>query len=152
MINKLRSTHTQHGVTLVELLIVVTVVGILAAIAVPSYRAYVVRTNRTEAKVALQSHVQRLERCFVRTNNYFSPQCLEDNSGVAMYPLAVGDDYVITIAASALGAGNYDLAATPQGAQAGDDTECGTFTIDNLGNRSVSGSASATAVASCWDR
>ena len=142
--------NRQLGITLMELLIVVTIVGILVAMAVPSYRAYMVRTNRTDAKVELQNQVNRLERCFTRTNNYFNALGTQDAGGAAIYPLAVKDTYSITMAN--IGGGNYRLDAVPQGPQAADDTLCATFGVDNLGNLTVTGTGSGTAQESCWSR
>src|SRR5690349_3565941 len=66
-------SNRQKGFTLVELMIVVLIVGILAAIAVPSYRAYVLRVNRADAKIGLTSLAQQLERCYTRQNRYRNP-------------------------------------------------------------------------------
>src|ERR1044072_419866 len=55
------------GVTLIELMIVVVIVGILAAIAYPSYRGYVLRSHRSDAKVALERTAQTLERCYTNS-------------------------------------------------------------------------------------
>ena len=67
--------RTQAGVTLVELMVVVLIIGIIAAFAVPSYRQSVLRTNRTDAKVALTSRAAGLERCFTRYRAYNSANC-----------------------------------------------------------------------------
>src|SRR5262249_29419776 len=58
------------GVTLMELLTVVVIVGILSAIAIPSYRGYVIRANRADAKTGLLATAGSLERCFTRDNTY----------------------------------------------------------------------------------
>ncbi len=60
----------QRGVTLIELITVMVIVSILAAIAIPGYRQQMLRTNRTNAKTALTQTAQNLERCFTRTNTY----------------------------------------------------------------------------------
>ena len=58
----------QKGVTLMELLVVMVIVGILAAIAYPSYRAQVMRSHRSDAKIALERAAQTLERCYTNSN------------------------------------------------------------------------------------
>lgn len=59
-----------RGFTLVELMITVAIVGILAAIAYPSYVRYVIRSNRTDAQKALLQMAQEAERFFTQTNAY----------------------------------------------------------------------------------
>ena len=128
----------QAGVTLVELLIVMLIVGILAAIAVPSYRQYVIRVTRTDAKVAATSAAQRMERCFTRGNTYVGcdtgyPQVTQGNTyTVAFNPAPTANTFTVT--------------ATPMNGQA-DDTGCATFTLDQLGVQRVTGPKPAD---ECW--
>lgn len=60
----------QGGFTLVEMLIVLALMGILTAIAVPQYNAYRIRSNRADAKVALVEGAQRMERYFTRSSSF----------------------------------------------------------------------------------
>ncbi len=133
----------QRGVTLMELLTALVIVGILTAIAWPSYRAQVVRTNRSDAKVALEQARQGLERCFTRFNSY------EAAAGCEMvFPFTVASGtYQITAAVPT--PTTFTLTATPQGAQATDDPQCANFTLNELGVRDVSGTDTAER---CWGR
>jgi len=133
----------QPGMSLIELLVVMVVVGILAAIAYPSYRQYVVRTNRTDAKAALEQGRQVLERCFTRFNAYDAADCEVDFDPPVTLPSGT---YRIS---AVLAPGTFVLTATPQGAQAADDARCGNFTLNELGQRGVSGTDTA---AQCWGR
>ena len=60
----------KNGFTLVELMITVGIVAILAAIAIPSYSAYVMRSNRTDATRTMVADAQALERCYSQTFTY----------------------------------------------------------------------------------
>ncbi len=66
----MRMRTQRRGFTLIELVITVAIVGILAAIAFPSYQAYVIRSNRTDAQQFLQQMTMDAERYFTRTNSY----------------------------------------------------------------------------------
>ncbi len=128
--------RTQVGITLVELLVTVGIVGILAAIAYPNYREYALRGNRTEAKVEMQEIAQELEKCYTRFGRYDSPGCAvyADLTDGSPRP-SEGGRYLISFQAS--GRDSYRLRADPQAGQMA-DTKCGTLFVDETGARGVS--------------
>lgn len=62
----------EFGFTLIELMVVVAIVAILSAIAIPSYRSYILRTHRKEAMAALQGLAQAMERYHVQNGTYIN--------------------------------------------------------------------------------
>lgn len=133
---------SQAGVTLIELLIVVVVVGILAAVAVPSYQDYVRQANRAEAKGIMLEAAQFMERnytttnCYHRTDNSCTsaanlalPAGLDQSpkTGTAKYTIAAAYS---TTAPCTLGQ-CFTLSATPTGSMTGD--QCGTLTLSQAG-------------------
>lgn len=127
-----------RGITLIELLIVVVIFGILAAVAYPNYLDYVARGKRTEAKAALLQIATNQERWYLN-NNAYTPNL--DDVGVR----AVTDSGAYAIAITSATANGFTATATyllPD-AEAG---RCLTFTIDGSGQRT---SAPDT---DCWTR
>lgn len=133
-----RQMVRMRGITLLELMIVVTIVGILAAFAFPSYRAQVIRTHRADGMAALMQESQRLERCYTRFSAY-------DNSNCDAPAFTSLDGHYIVEATRTASA--FTLDATPQGGQA-DDTECAVLRLKSDG---VQGSQGAdTDTNDCW--
>lgn len=134
----MRGRRGQQGITLIELMIVVTIVGILAAIAFPSYRENVNSGRRSDGQGALVNVAQRLERCFTQFNAYDSPNCtlvLPMDSPEGFYSIDTADIDNIS----------FTLTATPQGPQAS-DTRCGMLTLTHTGVRGADG----TNPERCW--
>ena len=137
----------QRGITLLELMMVVAIVGILSAIAIPTYRQYVVRASRADAKTALLQTAQRLERCYTNSTPYAynSATC----TATVTLPFTVsGGKYIVS--QTALNPQDYTIIATPQGGQAA-DAQCNVFQLTETGAQSVTGSYSATPEM-CWRR
>jgi len=131
------------GFTLIELMIVVAVVGILAAVAYPSYREYVMRSHRTDAKSALLSAAQRMEKFYTEKMTYNAATLGTAAGDIASTTSAdgfytIGFDTTPTAAGACSAtattnssASDFRLCATPTGAQSGDS--CGIFSISNIG-------------------
>lgn len=146
----LQSSKRQRAFTLLELMLVLAIIGILAAAAWPNYQASVARARRADAVAALLGLSSAMERHFTKHNSYCAASAGTDCAGgapaefsatapvgaaVATYNLTIKE--VTTIA--------YTLTATPVGTQT--DDACGVFSLTSTGLQGVSGSA---AVATCW--
>lgn len=131
--------NKSKGFTLIELMIVVAVVGILAAVAFPSYQNYVQQTRRADAQAALMELAHHMERHYTANGSYTAATLPFSQSprdgGTAMYSLSL----------TAQTASAYTLSAEPTNGMSGDS--CGTLTLDNLGRKGSGG-----AVATCWKR
>lgn len=126
----------KRGFTLIELVIVVAIIGVLAAITYPSYQGAMRDSRRATAQADLMELASFMERYYTTNSEY---------TGAGL-PFAVspqdGNDgpfYDLTIVIPSGVA--FTLTATPTGAQAGD--HCGTLTLDNTDTK-------VAAVAGCW--
>ena len=127
------------GFTLMELVVAIAIVGILAAIAIPSYNDQVVKTRRAAGASCLMEQAQFMERHFA-TRLQYTDAALPDTGCEA----ELSGHYVIALSQTP-DATTYGLAATPQGAQAARDTRCGTLGINERGTKTVSGTAASAA-------
>ena len=132
-----------RGFSLIELMITVAIVAILAAIALPSYRRYVLQGNRTDAIKALAFYQQALERCYSQNFTYLGCAAVTTTA----MPSANGY-YSIVIPAATLTASSYVITATPaSGSVQSNDAQCTSFSLDNSGTQTSTGTATAQ---KCW--
>lgn len=141
----------QGGFTLIEMLISIAIIGILAAIALPSYRQSIQKGARADAKSILVENAQFMERNFTTNNCYHrtDARCASDwSSGAAgsvelpasQSPKSGTAKYNISFVGSPI-ATTFTIQAVPTGGQASDT--CGTLTLTNTG-------AQTPATAGCW--
>jgi type IV pilus assembly protein PilE len=139
----MKNLRKSRGITLIELMIVVAIVALLAAIAVHTYRNYMVRTHRAAARACLSEAAQFMERYYTSNLTYvdadFQLNCESDGGMNQHYVFAVDDATQR----------EYTLSATPQNSQADRDGLCTTLTLEADGTRGA-GDNSAATLAKCW--
>lgn len=131
---------TASGFTLIELLIVVAIVAILAAIAVPSYRRYVLHGNREAAESMMLEIASAQERYLVDNRSYATDTATLGYSSTVQPP-AVSSNYKITMAPQAGPPPSYVITATRINGQVNDT--CGTLTLAGDGTKTPT-------PATCW--
>jgi type IV pilus assembly protein PilE len=131
-----RRVAIARGFTLIELVIVVAIVAILAAIALPSYRQQVLKAHRSQAKADLLEYSQGLERYYSVNRTYVGaalPFAVSPRDGAGGSPY-----YNLALNAVAGPPSTYTITATPINSQTG-DVRCGTLTVNQLGQKFYSG-------------
>lgn len=137
-----RGAYGSAGFTVIELMIVVAVIAILSAIALPSYSAYMARGYRAEARAALMQAAQWMERVATATGTY--PSALPNT--LKSVP---SDTYSIAANVDTDGL-TFTLTATAKGRQAND--RCGNYTLTNAGETGVTGATGGASASECWGR
>lgn len=126
---------TNHGFTLIELMITVAVIGILAAIGYPSYLDQVRKARRAEAQAVLMNIAARQQQMLLDTRSYVATASALNIT----VPGTVQQTYGVVINVGTGAAPTFTATATPSGSQAAD--KCGTLSIDQSGTKSPS---------NCW--
>lgn len=130
--------RTSNGVTLLELLITVTIISILAAMAYPSYRAFMDRAGRTEAMALLLEVATNQDRYYLSAKRFGSLSEL----GYADPLVTASGAYTISIPVSTA----LTYVATAEYTRTGNERDrCASLSINNLGEKTSRGS-----IGNCW--
>lgn len=141
------SIRPQRGFTLTELMIVVAIIGIIAAFAYPSYVEQIRKSKRSDAKIALQQIAQRQESHFIKNYSYAATlTALGYAADTIPSPEA---DYDITVSAATTT--TYTIQATPASSSGqAKDNVCASFTLDHMGRKVAKNSLGTVTTDKCW--
>jgi type IV pilus assembly protein PilE len=148
------SNARQRGMTLIELVVVIMIVGVLAAVAIPSYRNYVIRSQRSDAKDALLALATQQEKHYLQCNRYAddiaaATDCAADElQGAATSKNGWYDLDTDQAADATLG---FTATATAiAGENQFQDTACRMFTVDQAGVRTAEDDGGTDNTEECW--
>lgn len=132
-----RQRRRSFGFTLIELVVVMAIAAILAAVAIPNYSEYVMRSHRSAVQSFISDMASQQSKFFVDRRSYAATVAALNMTA----PADVAARYNVAVAVVAGPPAGFQISATPIGAQATD--RCGLLTIDQAGNRTAVGTR-------CW--
>jgi type IV pilus assembly protein PilE len=132
----LRFSIVNKGFSLIELLIVLTMIGILVSIAYPGYREHIIRAHRSDGQTSLLDLATRLERYYAEHDTY-QTATIGDGKETDVLPHHQSAEGWYTLSIDKASDTYYTLLATPKGSQGTHDALCQTLTFDHLGRKGI---------------
>lgn len=139
-------SRKSHGFSLLELLIAITIVGALTAIAVPSYQGYVLSSARASATACLLEQAQFMERVYTTNMTYATNNGEATELPQLQCTLDLSERFSFDV--DDLDSRTFTLTATATGAQS--DDECTSLSYNQAGIKGANGGTGATIVKKCW--
>jgi len=148
----MKPNHKQYGMTLIELVVVIMIVGVLAAVAIPSYRNYVLRSQRSDAKDALLALSTQLEKHYLQCNDYAETiAAAPDCAAREVQGAAASENGWYDLQILAPDATGFTVTATATvGENQAQDLECQSFSVTDRGVRRALDDGGADNTAECW--
>jgi type IV pilus assembly protein PilE len=144
------------GVTAIELVVVLAIVGILAGLSVPAWRDHVLRANRGEARAALLSLATAEEKFYLQCNEYTSAldaaAATACSPGNLRFPAASERGYYTMAVTSADARGWTATATAVSTLQQYRDTRCRTFQFTSTGAKTARNAGNSANDFECWNR
>ena len=144
------------GVTAIELVIVLAIVGILAGLSLPAYRDHVLRANRGEARAALLSLATAEEKFYLQCNEYTgaldAAAATACSPGNLRFPTASERGYYTLAVTSADAIGWTATATAVSTLPQYSDTRCRTFQLTSAGAKTARNSGNLANDSECWNR
>lgn len=132
---------TARGFTLIELMVVVTIIGLLLVLAVPAYSGYIERSHRADARTTLLQAAQFMQRFYAANDNFKETRSTPPVGVATEMPAALKQSpsngaavYQLTVTAATEDAFTLTMAPVAGGRMAAD--KCGSFIINSLGRAS----------------
>ena len=145
-----RSARSTQGFTLIELMIVVVIIGVLAAIAYPSYQNHVIKTRRVAATGCLLEMAQYLERYYTTNMRYSTTAGGTTPPALPECSAELRSFYTVQVEGNELTSSTYRLEAVPIGVQER-DTTCKSLKLNQAGVRFAQGDSTDPAlIKQCW--